>query len=596
MQHYQPNTADMAFIFTQVLQAPVQLQALSPYAELDADLTRQVLDESGNFVREVVAPLNRVGDEVGAQWANGKVTMPPGFRDAYQAFWHGGWPALACATEDGGQGLPVVLEATLYEMLSAANHGWTMAPGLLHGAYECIKHHASALLKARYLHKLATGEWLATMCLTEPQAGSDLGMVRTKATPQADGSYLLAGTKIFISGGEHDLTDNIVHLVLARLPQAMPGPKGLSLFLVPKVYDDGARSAVHCERIEEKMGLHGSPTCVMRFDDATGWMVGEAGKGLAAMFVMMNAARLHVALQGIGLLDAAWQKADAYAQERRQMRAPKAKAKATTAARDAVGGATQTADLIAEHPAMRRILDTQRAWIDCGRVLAYTTAVELDMLKHHTDPVRREAAQRWCALVTPVMKAAFTQQAFYGGSECLQVFGGHGYVREWGIEQHVRDARVAMIYEGTNEIQAIDLLVRKVLADGGRSLCSLLDSLGAELDHNGGRDGEGPSRTAVVERFARLRDLTTRLVGAAQRDPRLPYWVADDYLRAVAIALMGWAGARIAAALAPDTPELATRWRLPLRALTHWVLPEFDMRLAIVNAQVEEASMLEDSV
>ena len=267
--------------------------------------------------------------------------MPPGFRDAYQAFWQAGWPALAAAPEDGGQGLPAVLEAMLYEMLSAANHGWTMAPGLLHGAYECIKHHGSDALKALYLEKVATGEWLATMCLTEPHAGSDLGLARTKAVVQSDASYQISGTKIFISGGEHDLSDNIVHLVLARLPDAPPGPKGLSLFLVPKFMPDGSRSAVHCERIEEKMGLHGSPTCVMRFDEATGWIIGEPGRGLNAMFVMMNAARLHVALQGIGLLDAAWQKADAYSRERRQMRAP-GRGKTTPAA----GGATITADLI----------------------------------------------------------------------------------------------------------------------------------------------------------------------------------------------------------------------------------------------------------
>jgi alkylation response protein AidB-like acyl-CoA dehydrogenase len=283
---------------------------------------QQVLEEAGKFVGEVIAPLNRDGDEIGAQWADGAVTMPPGFKGAYQAFWQAGWPALASSTEDGGQGLPSVLEAMLYEMLSAANMGWTMAPGLLHGAYECIKHHASDELKAQYLEKVATGEWLATMCLTEPHAGSDLGLARTKAIPLPDGQYAVSGTKIFISGGEHDLTDNIVHLVLARLPDAPPGPKGLSLFLVPKFYPDGSRSRVHCDRIEEKMGLHGSPTCVMRFDEAVSSIVGEPGKGLNAMFVMMNAARLHVALQGIGLLDAAWQKADAYAQERRQMRAP----------------------------------------------------------------------------------------------------------------------------------------------------------------------------------------------------------------------------------------------------------------------------------
>ncbi len=367
MTPYQAPTDEMHFLLSHVLKAPTRLQRLPAFAEVDGALMEQVVGEAGKFVSEVIAPLNRAGDEVGARWAGGAVTMPPGFRDAYQAFWQAGWPALSARTEDGGQGLPTVLEAMLYEMLSAANHGWTMAPGLLHGAYECIKHHASDARKAQYLEKVATGEWLATMCLTEPHAGSDLGLCATRALPQADGTYRLSGTKIFISGGEHDLTDNIVHLVLARLPDAPPGSKGLSLFLVPKFYPDGTRSAVHCERIEEKMGLHGSPTCVMRFDQAVGQIVGEPGKGLNAMFVMMNAARLHVALQGIGLLEAAWQKAQAYALDRRQMRAP---------------GHPEVPSPIAAHPAIARILHTQRAWIDAGRVLAYQTAIELDHIQY----------------------------------------------------------------------------------------------------------------------------------------------------------------------------------------------------------------------
>ncbi len=566
MNAYTPRTDEMHFVLAKVLNAPAQLQQLPAFGEVDPDLVEQVLGEAGKFVGEVIAPLNRDGDEIGAQWKDGAVTMPPGFKDAYQAFWQAGWPALAASTEDGGQGLPSVLEAMLYEMLSAANHGWTMAPGLLHGAYECIKHHASDALKAQYLEKVATGEWLATMCLTEPHAGSDLGLCRTKAVPQVDGTYLLSGTKIFISGGEHDLTDNIVHLVLARLPDAPPGPKGLSLFLVPKFYPDGTRSAVHCERIEEKMGLHGSPTCVMRFDEAASQIVGEPGKGLNAMFIMMNAARLHVALQGIGLLDAAWQKADAYAQERRQMRAP-------GKAKDA-----GEADLIAEHPAMRRILDTQRAWIDAGRVLAYKTAIELDQIKHGA-PEAQPFAQRWCALVTPIMKSVFTHQAFHGGSDCLQVFGGHGYVREWGIEQHIRDARVAMIYEGTNEIQAIDLLVRKVLADGGQGLNALLDFVEADLPAN------AATRTAAVARIGTLRAVTQQIVQAAPKDAQLPFRVADDYLRACALVLLDWAWLRIDAAVDAHTPHAATRWQAPAQALRHWVLPEFQMRTYIIVQQ-----------
>ncbi len=564
--NYQPRLEDIQFILEKVLHVPQRIAELPAYQEVDADLINQVLDEAGKFVAHEIAPLNRVGDEVGAQFHQGHVTMPPGFKDAYQAFWQSGWASLCTATEDGGQGLPAVLESVLYEWLSAANHGWTMAPGLLHGAYECIKHHASEELKAQYLSKVGTGEWLATMCLTEPHAGSDLGLARTKAVPQADGSYQISGTKIFISGGEHDLTDNIVHLVLARLPDAPPGPKGLSLFLVPKFYDDGSRSAVHCERIEEKMGIHGSPTCVMRFDEARSWLVGEVGKGLNAMFVMMNAARLHVGLQGVGLLDAAWQKAHAYAHERRQMRAPKP-----------TGVKGEPTDFIIEHPAMRRILDTQRAWIDGSRVLAYQTGLALDIAQHHPDLAQRESAQRWCAITTPILKAACTEQGFHGASDCLQVFGGHGYVSEWGIEQNVRDARIAMIYEGTNEIQAIDLLMRKVLGDGGAALHAMLDELASGLHENSAHEAQ------VLALFRQLRDITQEAVQVhAHADGSVTLsWIAGDFLRLATLALLAWSWTRIEAAQPTD----AARWHAPAAALRAWVLPEFDMRLNIIRAQ-----------
>lgn len=560
----QTALGDITHLLCEVLQAPVQWQALAPFADTDADLALQVLDEAARFVDSAITPLQRTGDEEGCTFSAGSVTTPAGFRAAYQAFWQAGWPSLACAPEDGGQGLPAVLEGVLFEWLAGANHGWTMAPGLLHGAYECLRHHGSDALKAQYLGKIASGEWLATMCLTEAHAGSDLGLVRTRGVPQADGSVHVNGSKIFISGGEHDLTDNIVHLVLARLPDAPAGPKGLSLFLVPKLLPGGDRNAVVCERIEEKMGLHGSPTCVMRFDDATGWLVGEPHKGLAAMFVMMNAARLHVGLQGLGLLEAAWQKASAYAQERRQMRAPQPIGTAASSGPDPIAG----------HPAMRRILHTQRAWIDGGRVLAYHTALQLDVARHHTGAAERASAQRWCALVTPVLKAALTDQGFHGASACLQVFGGHGYVREWGIEQIVRDARVAMIYEGTNEIQAIDLLVRKVLPDGGQGLCALLASLRAGL----------PLDEASNTRRNALADTTRALAAAATTHPELPYWVADDYLRAVALVLLEWAWARISAA------SQGPRWTEPAHAFKTWVLPEFDLRLAIVRQRLSTAA------
>ena len=568
--NYQPRLEDIQFILEKVLHVPQRIAELPAYSEVDADLMNQVLEEAGKFVANEIAPLNRVGDEVGAQFNQGHVTMPPGFKEAYQSFWQSGWASLTTATDDGGQALPAVLESVLYEWLSAANHGWTMAPGLLHGAYECIKHHASDALKAQYLSKVGTGEWLATMCLTEPHAGSDLGLARTKAVPQADGSYHISGTKIFISGGDHDLTDNIVHLVLARLPDAPAGPKGLSLFLVPKFYADGSRSAVHCERIEEKMGIHGSPTCVMRFDDAQGWLVGEMGRGLNAMFVMMNAARLHVALQGVGLLDAAWQKAHAYAHERRQMRAPKP-----------AGIKGEPTDFIIEHPAMRRILDTQRAWIDGSRVLAYQTGLALDIAKHHPDAAQRESAQRWCALTTPILKAACTEQGFHGASDCLQVFGGHGYVSEWGIEQNVRDARIAMIYEGTNEIQAIDLLMRKVLGDGGAAMNAMLDELSAGLN------AQAPHEAQVLHLFAQLRDITQQATQVQTRtDGSVTLsWIAGDYLRVATLALLAWSWTRIEAAQPTD----AARWHAPAAALRAWVLPEFEMRLNIIRAQFKPA-------
>jgi len=559
---YQPPLADNLHLLLDVLDAPGQLAPACGPAGADRDLMRQVLEEAARFVGGVVAPLRQAGDSPGCHFEGGAVRTPPGFRQAYQAFWQAGWPALACAPDDGGQGLPGVLEGMLYEWLSAANHGWTMAPGLLHGAYECLRHHGSLALRKAWLPKIASGEWLATMCLTESHAGSDLGLVRTRAQPHPDGAFRISGSKIFISGGEHDLTDNIVHLVLARLPDAPAGPKGLSLFLVPKVLAGAARNAAWCDRIEEKMGLHGSPTCAMRFDDAVGWIVGEPNRGLAAMFLMMNAARLHVALQGVGLLDAALQLARAYAAERHQMRVP--------GPRDA----SRAADPIEGHPAVRRILDTQQAWVDAGRLLAYQTGIELDLARQHPDAQRREAAQSWASLLTPVLKAAWSEQGFHGASDCLQVFGGHGYVREWGIEQVVRDARIAMIYEGTNEIQAIDLLVRKVLPDGGAALARVLERLASELP--------APDADRLRSGANRLIGATATMARRAADDPQAPYWVAGDYLRATALLLMAWAWSRMGAAGAQP------RWQAPALAFWRWIWPEFELRLALVQAQAQE--------
>lgn len=570
---YQPPTSEVTAILFDVLHADQRWAALAPFAEVDQSLARQVIEGAATFVAERVAPLNRSGDETGCRWQaradgqGGDVHTPPGFRDAYTAFWQEGWASLSIASEWGGQALPAVLDAVLYEWLVAGNHAWTMAPGLLHGACECLLHHGSDELRERYLRKIATGEWLATMCLTEPHAGSDLGLVNTRAVPQAQGVHALTGQKIFISGGEHDLTDNIVHLVLARMPDAPPGPKGLSLFLVPKHLPDGQRNSAWCDRIEEKMGLHGSPTCVMRFEQATGWLVGEPGRGLAAMFLMMNAARLHVAMQGIGLLDAAHQIASTYAAERRQMRAPGQRHEAGAAA-----------DVILRHPAMQRVLDTQKAWVVGGRLLAYETGLALDEAKHATSPEARDAAQRWCSLSTPILKAMCTDQGFAGSSACLQVLGGHGYVREWGIEQIVRDSRVAMIYEGTNEIQAVDLLIRKVLPDGGAGLKAVIDQLKASLP-------EGSSACLpLMDEWARTVDAVvhTHSQGASGAGDEWANAIAQDFLRLCALGLWSWAMARLAASGSASRSS----WQGLNQAWWQWVMPAWSMHLRVLGTPV----------
>lgn len=581
---YRPQASEQDFLLFKVLQADQQWQSLPAFQDIDQELASQVLHAASEWVGDVVAPLSREGDEAGCSWSEGQVTTPAGFKEAYASFCANGWPALAADPEHGGQGLPKILESVLFEWLWGANHAWTMSPGLTHGAYDCLRSHASPALQAEFLPQLVAGEVLATMCLTEPHAGSDLGLVRTKATPDGDDAlgptYRIDGSKIFITGGEHNWTANILHLVLARLPDAPQGPKGLSLFLVPKLWDNAEPQTVNgvfCDRIEEKMGLHGSPTCSMRFENARGWLIGEPHQGLKAMFVMMNAARLNVALQGMGLLDAAWQKAHTYAQERRQMRV----AGAVPASR----GPQDSADLLIEHPAMRHILDEQRAWIDGGRLLAYQTALQLDKAAHATQASDKQSAEQWCALITPVLKSVWTEQAFMGASQCLQVFGGHGYVREWGIEQIVRDARVSMIYEGTNEIQAIDLLMRKVMPDQGKALSQWLLSLRDSLDASKPLDAE------VLRKLAELRYFTTLLVQGVSEDPELGLRTANDYLRCVAIVLMGWAWARIASHAHVED----ARWAGPLQLVQQRIIPEFQWRIQLMKNQWKHASMVNAS-
>jgi alkylation response protein AidB-like acyl-CoA dehydrogenase len=564
MWNYIAPLRDMRFVIEDVLGAPAAWAATPAFADFDAGTARLVLEEAGKFASGVLAPLNAAADLQGCRWHDGQVTTPDGYRAAYQAFVDGGWAALACDPAHGGQGLPLVIAAAFNEMITAVNHGWTMYPGLLHGAYDCLRTHASAELQQGYLGKIVSGEWLATMNLTEPQAGSDLGGVRSKATPQADGSHRLSGSKIFISGGEHDLTDNIVHLVLARLPDAPPGTRGLSLFLAPKLLPDGRRNAIRCDGIEKKMGIKGSATCAMSFEDATGWLVGEPHRGLAAMFVMMNSARLHVAMQGLGHLEMAQQNAHAYARERVQGR-----------------GAA-----IATHPAVRRTLWSLRALAEGERVIAYWTAMLIDEAHHHPDAARRAQADALASLLTPIAKAFFTDNGHRGADEALQVWGGYGYVHEYGIEQTVRDSRIAMIYEGTNEIQAIDLLLRKVLGNGGATLAVLLGRLGDEAAACADVPALAEFAAAVRAQTAAAHAAVAALATAARTDPEYPLRIADDFLRAMGLTLLAWAWARSARAALPnaDDPWHAAKLSAS-RFGIQWLLPEAGWRWQRVMAQ-----------
>ncbi|HEX3139020.1 MAG TPA: acyl-CoA dehydrogenase family protein [Rhizobacter sp.] len=571
MWHYEPPLRDIRFVTEELLNLPAQWAHLPAHAELDVDTARQVIDEAAKFAAEVIAPLNASGDLEGCTLRDGEVTTPHGYREAYQAFVKAGWPALACDPKVGGQGLPHAVNAVLHEMLNSANHAWNMYPGLLHGAYECLMLHGTPELKARYLAKIVSGEWLSTMCLTEAHAGTDLGLLKTRAEPQADGSYRIRGTKIFISGGEHDLSDNIVHMVLARITDAPAGTKGLSLFLIPKFLPgdtpDGTRNALRCDGLEKKMGIKGSATCVMNFDGATGWLVGEPHRGMAGMFVMMNAARLHVGLQGVGHAESAYQNSLRYAMERMQMRAPLRPAERSN----------EPADPIVLHPAMRHKLLRQRALLEGGRLLAYESSHLLDVAEQHPDATVRHTAHDQVSLLTPIIKAFLTDNGFAAAHTAQQIFGGHGYMHDFGAEQCVRDSRISLIYEGTNEIQAIDLLLRKVLPDGGAKLAALIERLQAELP----RSELAPRAQAAL---AQWQEITRHIAHHAGSDPELPYRVADDYLRLAGLALLaqGWVRADAVAARG-SSPFYAAK-RETARYYLDFVLPEAGLCVARIHA------------
>lgn len=575
MWQYQAPLRDMRFVIEEWLDAPADWQKMPAFAALDQALAAQVIEEAGRFASGVLAPLNASGDRQGCRFENGRVTTPDGFPAAYQAFVDGGWAALACAEEDGGQGLPQLLNAVLLEMLYATNHAWAMYPGIAHGAYECLRAHATPELRERYLGAIVSGEILPTMCLTEPQAGSDVGLLRTRAEPAADGSYRLTGNKIFASGGEHDLTENILHLVLARLPDAPAGSRGISLFLVPKLLPDGRLNGVRCDGIEHKMGIRGSATCTLSFEQAEGWLLGEAHRGLAAMFVMMNSARLYVGLQGLGHAESAWQSAAAYAAERRQMRAVSRPE----------GHPAAAADPIHHHPAMRRTLLELRTLSEGMRTLGYWVAHLLDQAEQDTDPLRRAQAESWAMLLTPLVKAYFTEQGFRLASSALQVFGGYGYMQEYPIEQTLRDSRIAMIYEGTNEIQANDLLLRKVLGDGGAVLRSLLEQFQAEAQACASIPACAGFAVALEQYCARLANVTDQLAATAADDPERAYRAAADYLRLLGLLSLAFVWARTARLAQGREGDGFYARKLESAAFFFaYLLPEADYRLALVES------------
>ncbi|WP_110992704.1 acyl-CoA dehydrogenase C-terminal domain-containing protein [Pseudomonas sichuanensis] len=548
MSDYLPPLRDMDFLFNEVFAIPAWWARTPALAEqVDADTARAVLELAGKLIAEVVAPLNRSGDEQGCRWQAGRVISPDGFTQAWRTFANDGWVGVAGAPAYGGMGMPKVIAAQIEEMLNAANLSFGLYPMLTAGACMALLNHASEALKARYLPPMYEGRWSGSMCLTEPHAGTDLGLIRTRAEPDGEGCYRVTGTKIFITGGEQDLTENIIHLVLARLPDAPAGAKGISLFLVPKLRVEadgtlGAANAVSCGSIEHKMGIKASATCVMNFDGAEGYLVGEANKGLAAMFTMMNYERLGVGIQGLALGERSWQNAIEYARERPQGRA-------------ATGpqAAGQGADPIIVHADVRRMLLTMKALNEGGRAFSTFVAQLLDEAKYSECASTRSQAEARVALLTPVAKAFLTDMGLETTLHGQQVFGGHGYIREWGQEQLIRDCRITQIYEGTNGIQALDLMGRKMFADGGRSYALLATDMRAFVQ------GLAPSRgefaVPLLAAIDHLDELTAWVLDRGQADARELGAAAVEYLHVFGYTLYAYLWARMAdAALNGQTP------------------------------------------
>jgi len=542
MPTYKAPVDDVMFLLRDVFQVE-RYNNLPGFAEASPDLVEAVLAEAAKFCEDVLTPLNRVGDKAGCRrHADGSVTTPPGFRDAYRKLAAGGWIGASAPAEFGGQGLPAVLTQAIREFLYSSNMAFAMYSSLAMGAVAAIYSHGSAEQKTRYLPKLISGEWAGTMNLTEPQCGTDLGQLRCRAAPQPDGSYKITGTKIFISAGEHDLTDNIIHLVLARIDGAPPGTKGISLFIVPKFLltaagAPGERNAVSCGSIEEKMGIHGNATCVMNYDGATGWLTGEEHRGLHAMFTMMNSARLSVGVQGLALSEVAYQNAVAYAKERLQGRA-------LTGAQHK----DKPADPIIVHPDIRRSLMTMKAFNEAGRALALWTAIKSDIAHRSPDDKDRQAAEDYTGLMTPVVKGVFTDKGFDHAVMAQQVFGGHGYIEEHGMSQFVRDARIAMIYEGANGIQALDLVGRKLGLNGGRAIQAFFKEVGEFCEENRADEKMTPFTKGLKKGLNDLQAATMWLVQNGMAKPDNAGAASTDYMHLFGLVALGYMWAQMAKA------------------------------------------------
>lgn len=536
MLNFTPQLRDLSFVIHEVLGAASALQSMPRYKDVDVETLDSVIEEAGYFAAKRILPVNAPADQFGCNWQDGQVKTSPGFANAWHAYCDLGWPSVCADSEHGGQELPRLVFSAVNELIASASHAFVMITAVNHCSSACLRHSASNELQKYWLPRLASGEVLSSMCMTEPQAGSDLGMLTTRAVAESDGSYQITGTKIFASGAEHDLTPNIMHLVLARLPGAPPGSRGVSLFLVPKIGADGKHNRVYCDGIEHKMGLHGSPTCTLRFEKAQGWLVGELNAGLHALFPMMNEARLLSGLQAIGISEVALQNAQAYALERRQGRSSKTKQPCT----------------LIEHVDVQRMLLTQKAWTEGARAIAHWTALLIDEAEWHSDPTVCAEANELLGLLTPIVKGFLSENAQQSAYLALQVYGGHGYVTETGIDQLARDVRITTIYEGTTGIQAQDLFMRKIASDAGLRLKILEDRVLQWL--------QGPGSTPHLDEFTRplralrhiVRAVTDELLKREQHNPGDALSACTNYLRLLGHFVLAWQWARMAAAaLAP---------------------------------------------